>query len=53
MFCKWLNSSIWPKGGSVIGTTRPSQRGPGSNVNEEVVYILQSSKTGASPSDIV
>ena len=31
-------------------TTTPSQSGPKSNGNEGVLHILQSSKTGASPS---
>ena len=32
-------------------TTTPDQSKPGSKVNEEVLHIPQSSKTGASPSD--
>ena len=34
-------------------TTTLCQSGPGSNVNEGVLYIPQSSKTGASTSDAV
>ena len=32
--------------GTLIGTITPDQSGPGSNVNEEVLHIPQSSKTG-------
>ena len=34
-----------------MGITTLGQRGPESNGNKWVLYILQSSKTGASPSD--
>ena len=39
--------------GTLTGTITPGQSGPGSNSNEKVLYILQSSKTGASPPDAV
>ena len=35
--------------GTLSGTTTPGQSGPGSNGNEGVVHIPQSSRTGASP----
>ena len=41
----WLIDRILP------GVTTLGHTGPGSNTNEEVLSILQSSKTGASPSD--
>ena len=41
------NSSIWP----ISSATTPGQRGPGSNADEGLLYILEISKTGASPSD--
>ena len=39
--------------GTLRGTTDPGRSGPGSNDNEGVFYILQSSRTRASPSDTV
>ena len=36
---------------TLISTTTPGQSCPGSNGNEEVLHIPQSSKTGTSPSD--
>ena len=45
------NSSIWPLDETVTGTTTLSKSGPGSNGNEGVLDILQSSKTGASLSN--
>ena len=36
---------------TLTGTTIAGQCGPGSNGNEGVLHIPQSSKTGASPSD--
>ena len=45
-----LNSSIWPIVEILTGTTTLGQSGPGSNVNEGVIHIPQSSKTGALPS---
>ena len=39
--------------GILIGTTTQGQSGPGSNDNEEVLQIPQSSKTEPSPSDTV
>ena len=38
---------------SLTVTTTLGQSGPGSNGNEEVLHIPQSSRTGASPSDTV
>ena len=48
-----MNSSVWPIDGTLAGTTNPGQSGTGSNSNEEVLPIPQSSKTGAAPSDAV
>ena len=50
-YSKWLNSSIWPIDGTVTGTTTLGQSGPGSNSNEGVFHIPQSSKMGTSPLD--
>ena len=50
-YSKWLDDSIWPINEILIGTTGGGQSGPGSNVNEVVLHIFQSSRTGASPSD--
>ena len=50
-YSKWLNNSIWPIDRTLTGTTTLGQSGLGSNGNEEVLHISQSSKTGASPSD--
>ena len=45
------NSSIWPIDRTLSGTATPGQNGPGSNGNEEVLHIPQSSSiTRASPS---
>ena len=44
-------SSIWPIDRTLSGATNPGRCQPGSNGNEEVLYILQSSRTGASPTD--
>ena len=41
-------SSIWPKDVTVSGATTPGQNGAGSNGNEGVFHIPQSSQTGAS-----
>ena len=46
---KWLGSSIWHIDGTVTDTTTLGQSGPGSNGNEEVLYICQNSRTGTSP----
>ena len=43
---KWLNDSIWPLDGILIGATTMSQSGPGSNGNEEVLLIPKSSILG-------
>ena len=48
---KCLDGSLWSINGTLIGATTLSQSGPEGNSNEEVIYIPQSSKTGASPSD--
>ena len=50
---KWLNSSIWPPDKTLTGTTLSDQSGSGSNFNEEILHIPQSSKTGASSSNLV
>ena len=47
----WLNSSIWPIGGTLSGIISLDQSGPESNGNEGVLHIPQSSRTGVSPSD--
>ena len=45
------NSSIWPIDRTLSGATSPDQSGPGSNGNERVLHIPQSSSiTEASPS---
>ena len=47
-------SSIWPIDKALSGATTPGQSGSGSNVNEGVLHILQSSSiTGTSPSDFL
>ena len=46
------NSSTWPIDRTLSGAITPGQSGPGSNANEGVFCIPQSSSTtGASPSD--
>ena len=45
------NSSIWPIDRSLLGVTTPGQSRPGSDDNEEVLYIPQNFKSGASLSD--
>ena len=46
------NSSIWPIDKTLSGATTLGQSGPGSNGNEGVLHIPQSSSiTEASPSD--
>ena len=35
---KWLNSSIWPTDETLTGITTPSQGGPESNDNEDLVW---------------
>ena len=48
------NSSIWPINKTLSGATTPGLSGPGSDVNEGVLCIPESSNfTGASPSDCV
>ena len=39
------NSSIWPINRTLSGYTTSGQKGPGSNGNERVLHISQSSKT--------
>ena len=48
---KWWNSSIWPKDGTLTGTTSLGQDGPGSNGNEGILPILQSSRIVTLPSN--
>ena len=44
------NSSIWPVAETLSGATTPGQSAPGSDDNEGVLHIPQSSNiTGASP----
>ena len=46
------NSSIWHIDRTLLGAITPGQSGPGSDGNEEVLCIPQSTSiTGASPSD--
>ena len=40
------NSSIWPIDKTLLDATTPGQSEPGSNDNEGVLHISQSSKTG-------
>ena len=48
-----MSSLIWPIDGTLTGTSKSDQSGPGSNGNKGVHHILQSFRTGASPSDAV
>ena len=49
---QWSNSSIWLIDRTLSGTITPDQSGSGSNGNEGVLHIPQSSSiTGAKPSD--
>ena len=52
-YSKWLNSSIWPIDGALTGTSTAGQSELGSNGNEDVFHIPQTSKTGASPSGVI
>ena len=45
--------SIYPIDGTLTGATTPGQSGPGSNGNEGVLHIPQSSIIGTSPPDAV
>ena len=45
------NSFIWLIYRSLSGATTPGQSVPGSNGNEGVIHIPQSSRTRSSPSD--
>ena len=47
-----VNRSIWPIDGILTGTTCLNQSVSGSNGNEGVIYITQSCRTTASPSDV-
>ena len=51
VICLHTVCSIWPIDRTVSGVTTPGQGRPGSNGNEEVLYIPQLSKAGALPSD--
>ena len=42
---------MWPRDGILTGRTSPRKSEPGSNGNEEVIYTLQISRTGASSSN--
>ena len=44
-YYKWLKSSILPTGRTLISTSTLGQCAPGSNGNEGVLHILQSSRT--------
>ena len=46
-----MNSSIWHIDGTLIGTFNPGPNGAGSNSNNSVLCISESSWTGASLSD--
>ena len=47
-----FNSSIWPRDRTLSSATTPDQRGPGTDGNEGVLHIIQSSIiTETSPSD--
>ena len=47
-------NSIWPIGKTLYGATTPGESEHGSDGNEEVLCILQSSRiTGTTPSDCV
>ena len=50
---KWLNSSIWPTDRTLTGFTPQGQSRPGSNGNEELIFIPQSFSTVATPSNSV
>ena len=47
----FAHCSIWPIDRNLSGATTPGQSGPGSNGNEGVLHIPQSSKARASPLD--
>ena len=48
-----MNNFVWPRDGTLTGTTIPDQSGPGSNDNEGLLHIAQSSRTGTVLSDTV
>ena len=45
------SSSMWPIDRTLSGTSTPSQSGPGSNGNELIPRVSQSTNTVPSPSD--
>ena len=47
------NSSVWPIDTTQTGATTPGQSASGNDGNEGVQHIPQSSRTGASPSDVL
>ena len=47
------NISIWPRDRALSGASTLGQSRPGSNDKEGVIHIPQSSKTGASASDVL
>ena len=51
IFSKWLNNSVWAIDWKQTSTTTLGLFGPGSNGNDEVFHIPQSSWIGASPTD--
>ena len=51
VICLYTICSIWPIDRTLSGATTWSQSGLGSNSNEGVLYIPQSSKTGSLPLD--
>ena len=46
-----LNSSIWPTDQTLSGATIPGPSGPGSDGNEGLLHVLQSSRDWASLPD--
>ena len=50
---QWLNSSIWPIDWTLTGITNLDQSEPGNNVNEGVLHIPQSFRTGNSLSNTI
>ena len=50
---KWLNCSLWPTDVKVAGGTTLGQSGPRKDGNKGILHIPQSSRIGASSSDVV
>ena len=50
---RWSNSSIWLIDGTLSSVTTPSQSGRGSNGNDGILHVPQSSRIEASSSDCV